>query len=135
MDFLEERHSIHRGVFEKAGEISPAFGMIGTLIGLIGMLSKLDDPSQLGSGMATALITTFYGALVANVLCIPVAEKLRIKSEEEILIKEVMIEGILSIQAGENPRIVEEKLKAFLAPKSRSEVNMEGGAAEQNVAR
>ncbi|WP_459841640.1 motility protein A [Halanaerocella petrolearia] len=125
LDFMKERHSINCGVFSKAGEICPAFGMAGTLIGLIGMLSKLDSPDQLGSGMATALITTFYGSLAANLVFIPVAEKLKVKSEEEILIRQVMIEGILSIQAGENPRIVEEKLKAFLAPNSRSQLNQE----------
>ncbi|WP_027338698.1 motility protein A [Halonatronum saccharophilum] len=134
LTFLEERHSLNRGVFSKGAELAPAFGMIGTLIGLIGMLAQLDDPTQLGGGMSTALITTLYGALLANVVFIPLAEKLRIKSEEEILSKEVMIEGILSIQAGENPRIVEEKLKAFLSPSSRSEVSEEGGAVARDVA-
>ncbi|WP_408956637.1 motility protein A [Natroniella sp. ANB-PHB2] len=138
LDFLEQRHAINRGVFEKAGELSPAFGMIGTLIGLIGMLSHLDDPDAIGPGMATALITTLYGALIANLVFIPLAEKLRVKSEEEILVREVMIEGILSIQAGENPRIVEEKLKAFLAPKSRNQLDeeqeTEGGAVGRNAA-
>ena len=125
LDFLSERHSVSRGVFAKGGELAPAFGMIGTLIGLIGMLSKLDDPSSLGAGMATALITTFYGALVGNLIFIPITEKLKVKSEEEILVKEIIIEGILSIQAGENPRIVEEKLKAFLPPDTRSEIGNE----------
>ena len=125
IDFLSERHSVSRGVFAKGGELAPAFGMIGTLIGLIGMLSKLDDPSSLGSGMATALITTFYGALIGNLIFIPIAEKLKVKSEKEILVKEIIIEGILSIQAGENPRIVEEKLKAFLPPDTRSEIGAE----------
>ncbi|MGM0370673.1 MAG: motility protein A [Bacillota bacterium] len=122
LDFLSERHSISRSVYNKGAELAPAFGMIGTLIGLIAMLSKLDDPDSLGSGMATALITTFYGALLGNLIFIPIAEKLKVKSEEEILVKEIIIEGILSIQAGENPRIVEEKLKAFLPPTTRSEV-------------
>ncbi|GAB6137648.1 motility protein A [Halanaerobaculum tunisiense] len=125
LDFMRERHSITWGVFSKAGELAPSFGMIGTLIGLIGMLSQLDNPDQLGSGMATALITTFYGSLLGNLVFVPMAEKLKVKSEEEILVKEVMIEGILSIQAGENPRIVEEKLKAFLAPDSRSQIEEE----------
>ncbi|MCK8816523.1 motility protein A [Natroniella sulfidigena] len=137
LDFLEQRHAINRGVFAKGGELAPAFGMIGTLIGLIGMLSHLDDPDAIGPGMATALITTLYGALLANLVLVPLAQKLKVKSEEEILIREVMIEGILSIQAGENPRIVEEKLKAFLAPKSRTELDeqeTEGGAVERNAA-
>ncbi|TDX51924.1 motility protein A [Orenia marismortui] len=130
LNFLEERHSINKGVFDKGAELSPAFGMIGTLIGLIGMLANLDDPGSLGAGMSVALITTLYGSMMANMIFIPVAEKLRVKSEEEILSKEVMIEGILSIQAGENPRIVEEKLKAFLSPSSRSGISAEEEAGE-----
>jgi chemotaxis protein MotA len=135
LDFMEERHSITWGVYSKAGELAPAFGMIGTLIGLIGMLSNLDSPDTIGPGMATALITTFYGTLISNLAFVPMAEKLKIKSEEEILVKEVMIEGILSIQAGENPRIVEEKLKAFLSSDTREEFEEEEevgiGAPEQ----
>ncbi|MFP4661037.1 MAG: motility protein A [Halanaerobiales bacterium] len=114
LTFLEERHANSRAIMDTMGSLAPAFGMIGTLIGLIQMLSQLDDPDQLGSGMATALITTLYGALAANLVFIPLSNKLKAKSEDEILLKEVMIEGILSIQAGENPRIVEEKLSAFL---------------------
>lgn len=130
LTFLEERHTRGRSIFDTMGQLSPAFGMIGTLIGLIQMLSKLDDPSNLGSGMAVALITTLYGALLANLLFIPLAGKLREKSEEEILMKEVMIEGILSIQAGENPRIVEEKLSAFLAQgDSEEEIEAEIGTS------
>ncbi len=108
--FLEERHRLGQRIFEQmGGALAPAFGMIGTLIGLIAMLGDLDDPDQIGMGMAVALITTLYGgAVAANLVFIPVAGKLRLKSDEEILIKQVMIEGILSIQAGENPRIVEE---------------------------
>ncbi len=117
--FLEERHRLGQRIFEQMGALAPAFGMIGTLIGLIAMLGDLDDPDQIGMGMAVALITTLYGAVAANLVFIPVAGKLRLKSDEEILIKQVMIEGILSIQAGENPRIVEEKLKSFLSPGER----------------
>src|SRR6056297_1971022 len=113
--YMENRHSKGKSILSQMGALSPAFGMIGTLIGLIQMLSQLDDPSQLGSGMAVALITTLYGAFLANLFFIPLANKLKIKSQEEVLIRELMIEGILSIQAGENPRIIEEKLKAFLA--------------------
>lgn len=112
--FLAERHDQGQEVFRTMGTFAPAFGLIGTLIGLIRMLADLDDPSAIGSGMATALITTLYGILLANLIFNPIAGKLKMKSQEEVLIKEVMIEGILSIQAGENPRIVEEKLKAFL---------------------
>lgn len=117
--FLEERHRLGQRIFEQMGALSPAFGMIGTLIGLIAMLGDLDDPDQIGVGMAVALITTLYGAVASNLVFLPVAGKLRLKSDEEILIKQVMIEGILSIQAGENPRIVEEKLKSFLSPGER----------------
>ncbi|ADL13140.1 motility protein A [Acetohalobium arabaticum] len=136
--FLEERHATSRGIFETMGELSPAFGMMGTLVGLIQMLSKLENPENVGGGLATALITTFYGTVMANLVFIPLAKKLRMKSEEEILVKEVMIEGILSIQAGENPRIVEEKLKAFLSGAGREvleEEEIEGEmAVENNVA-
>ena len=90
------------------GTYAPAFGMIGTLVGLIQMLTQLEDPTALGPGMATALITTFYGVILANLVFLPMANKLKERSEEEILVKEIMIEGVLSIQAGENPRIVEE---------------------------
>lgn len=119
LTFLEERHSSGAGILTFWAATAPGFGMIGTLIGLIQMLGNLNDPSSLGPGMATALITTFYGSMAANWICNPMAQKLKARSSEEILLKEVMIEGILSIQAGENPRIVEEKLKAFLSPGER----------------
>jgi chemotaxis protein MotA len=120
--FLEDRHSEGQGIFETMGALSPAFGLIGTIIGLINMLKNLDSPELIGPGMAVALITTFYGSLIANLFFIPIAGKLKVRSSEEILIKEVMIEGMLSIQAGENPRIIEEKLKAFLAPAIRNDM-------------
>ncbi|MGE5559977.1 MAG: motility protein A [Chloroflexota bacterium] len=123
--FLEDRHKAGASLFEVLGTYAPAFGLVGTVIGLIQMLKQLDDPSTIGAGMATALITTFYGAILANFILLPMAGKLKIKSAEEILLREVMIEGILSIQAGDNPRIVEEKLKAFLAPKMRK--SLRGG--------
>lgn len=117
--FLEERHRSRQGIFLTMGNFAPAFGMVGTLIGLINMLRELDSPDNIGPHMATALITTFYGVLFANLICIPVAGKLAVRSEQEILVKELIIEGVLSIQAGENPRVVEEKLKAFLSPPDR----------------
>lgn len=135
LTFIEDRHKANAGVFETAGNFAPAFGMLGTLVGLIQMLQDLDDPSAIGSGMAVALVTTFYGSLLSNMILLPLATKLRSKSKEEILLKEVMIEGILSIQAGENPRIVEEKLKAFLAPKRntlRAPQQEESLAVERN---
>jgi len=121
--FLEDRHKAGQGIFDTMGALAPAFGMLGTLIGLIQMLKKLDDPNAIGPGMAVALLTTFYGVILANLIFLPIAGKLKVRSAEEILLKEVMIEGILSIQAGDNPRIVEEKLKAFLAPKMRTAVS------------
>jgi chemotaxis protein MotA len=99
---------------------APAMGMIGTLIGLVQMLQAMDDPSAIGPGMAVALITTFYGALMANLVYLPIAAKLKLRSDEEALVKEVIISGILAIQSGDNPRIVEQKLQVFIAPKHRT---------------
>jgi chemotaxis protein MotA len=119
LDYLEKRHSSGQGILGTCGNLSPAFGMIGTLIGLVLMLQTMQDPSTIGPKMAVALITTFYGALLANLVFIPLTGKLKRRSEEEILIKELMIEGILSIQSGDNPRIVEQKLTSFISPKLR----------------
>lgn len=119
---LSDRHSKNKSMLDTMGGLCPAFGMVGTLIGLVGMLNKLSDPSAIGPQMATALITTFYGSLFANLIFIPMVNKLGLKSSEEVLIRNVMIEGLLSIQAGENPRIIEEKLKVFLAPSVRKTV-------------
>lgn len=113
------RHKLGQELFRSWGALAPAFGMIGTLIGLIQMLVSLDDPSAIGPGMAVALITTFYGALFANLILIPMAGKLAIKSDEEVLVKGIMMDGILAIQSGINPRILEDKLKAYLAPGER----------------
>jgi chemotaxis protein MotA len=128
LSFIEDRHKSNQSVFEFIAAMAPGFGMLGTLIGLINMLANLSDPSSLGPNMAVAIITTFYGSLIANVFCNPVITKLKIRSSEEILMKEVMLEGMLSIQAGENPRIIEEKLKAFMAPKLRAKI---GAVKEQ----
>jgi chemotaxis protein MotA len=119
--FLEERHSLGQGVFIAMGTFAPAFGMIGTLIGLIQMLSTMEDPSTIGAGMAVALLTTLYGAMIANMFCMPIAGKLKVRTQMEMLIKEVVIEGILSIQSGDNPRVVEQKLMAFIPPGMRNE--------------
>jgi len=119
LSFIEERHKSNQGVYEYLGAIGPGFGMLGTLIGLINMLANLSDPSTVGPNMAVAIITTFYGSVIQNIFCNPVVNKLKIRSSQETLMKEVMLEGMLSIQAGENPRIIEEKLKAFMSPKLR----------------
>lgn len=116
---IEDRHRIGSSMFNKLATFAPGFGMIGTLIGLINMLVKLDDPSTISSGMATALITTLYGSLIANVLFLPIANKLNHKTEIEIEAKELMIEGILAVQSGVNPRIIEETLITYLPPKER----------------
>lgn len=114
LDYIHDRHQWGAGVMGHMAGIFPAIGMIGTLIGLVVMLGNLDNPDQLGPSMAVALITTFYGAVVANIIFAPMEERLKTKNKAEVLQKELMIEGVLSIQAGDNPRIVEEKLKAFL---------------------
>jgi len=120
LSFIEDRHKSNQGVFEYMASAGPGFGMLGTLIGLINMLANLSDPSTVGPNMAVAIITTLYGSLIQNVFCNPVINKLKLRSSQESLMKEVMLEGMLSIQAGENPRIIEEKLKAFMSPKLRS---------------
>jgi chemotaxis protein MotA len=119
---LEERHAIGIKVFDDWGALAPAFGMIGTLIGLIAMLANLDDPDAIGSGMATALITTLYGSFVANLLFIPIKNKLEDRDKTERLSRDIMIEGILSIQAGDNPNILKYKLISFLDPAKRKEM-------------
>ena len=110
--------------------MGPAWGMIGTLFGLINMLQGLDDPSAVGPNMAVALITTLYGSMLANWIATPVATKLKNNHEVEAMVKEIEIEGLLSIQAGENPRVIEEKLKSFLAPKDRTSADTEEGGEE-----
>jgi len=117
--FIEDRHRNGQSILAYMGSCSPALGMIGTLIGLVSMLQNLSDPNAIGPSMAVALLTTFYGALLANVVFIPVGGKLKVRSQDEILIKEVAIEGVMSIQSGDNPRILEQKLLAFLPPKIR----------------
>lgn len=118
--FIEERHKFGVGMFELAGSLSPAFGMIGTLIGLILMLGNMSDVESIGPNMAVALITTLYGSMIANTFCIPVAAKLANYSKQEMLVKELMLEGIMSLQSGDNPRIVEQKLTAFIEPGLRA---------------
>lgn len=129
IDLLERRNNASRKVYDLLAELAPAFGMLGTLIGLIQMLRNLDDPDTLGPGMAVALITTFYGSFIANVCAIPISRKLAAQSEQEILNHELIVEGVLAIQAGENPRVVEEKLKVFLSPpdRERMERELQGG--------
>lgn len=124
LEAMEQRHAKNRAWFDSMAALAPAFGMLGTLIGLVGMLGNLGgDAAAIGRGMAAALITTFYGSFLANVFAIPASNKLKTQTDEEVLIKQVMIEGTLSIQAGDNPRIVQEKLASYLEPSMRSELS------------
>lgn len=129
--FIEERHEEGQRIFKTMASFSPAFGMIGTLIGLINMLQKLENPKTVGPNMAVALITTFYGTVLANLVFQPLANKLKNRSRQELVIKEMIVEGLLSIQAGENPRIIEEKLNTFISPDMRgiNNAEAEGGVA------
>ena len=120
------RHQDGIKIFEDWGAFAPAFGMIGTLIGLILMLSNIEDKSAIGPGMSTALITTLYGAFLANLVFLPIAAKLTYVDKQEVLLREIMIEGTLSIQSGDNPRIVKEKLVSFLTPEMRVQVEETG---------
>lgn len=119
ISFTETRHEEGAKVIDFLGNMGPAFGMIGTLVGLVLMLGNMSDVSSIGPNMAVALITTFYGSMLSNVFCLPLVEKLKTFSRKEILIKELMLEGIMSLQSGDNPRIVEQKLTAFLEPRLR----------------
>lgn len=117
--FMEERHGTGHGILGALGTYAPAFGMIGTLVGLVAMLANLSDPSSLGAGMAIALITTLYGAVLANMVFLPLQGKLKVRTARELLLKQIVIEGILAIQSGDNPRVVEQKLKSFISPAMR----------------
>ncbi len=130
LNCIEGRHDANAVFWERAASLGPAWGMIGTLIGLVLMLKDLSDLAAVGPNMAVALITTFYGSVIANWLCTPVANKMRDNSGAEIRIKEIMVEGLLSIQAGENPRVIEEKLKSFLAPSERGGIGEQGEGGE-----
>ena len=127
---IEARHGKCVAVWEKWAELGPAWGMIGTLIGLILMLNNMDDPSSIGPAMSVALVTTLYGSLIANWLCNPTASKLKVNNSQEMMMKEITVEGILSVQAGENPRVIEEKLKSFLSPAERNDSAESGGGEE-----
>ncbi|MBF0169732.1 MAG: MotA/TolQ/ExbB proton channel family protein [Nitrospinae bacterium] len=119
VEYVKERHRLGMEMLQSLGSLAPAMGMIGTLIGLVLMLQSLDDPSTIGPAMAVALITTFYGALMANLMFLPMAGKLKKRAADESLIQELIIEGVISITNGDNPRIIEQKLNAYLLPKQR----------------
>ena len=126
LEQLDERHALDRRFYEKAASYAPAFGMIGTLVGLILMLGNMADVDALAKGMAVALITTLYGSLLANIVCLPMASKLKARHDEEFLCKQLVMEGVLAIQEGENPKFIEEKLfKLLPASYKRSGENKE----------
>ena len=124
---MRHRHRSGADIFSAWGEIAPAMGMIGTLIGLVLMLGNMSDPKSIGPAMAVALLTTMYGAILANVICLPVAQKLRNQSDQEAANCELIIEGILFIQGGGNPRILADLLSSFLSPKARSKLQAGAG--------
>lgn len=126
---IDERHNEKVMFWANWGSMGPAWGMIGTLVGLVNMLYNMEDMSKIGPNMAVALITTLYGSLLSNWICIPISFKLKMHNTDEIKMKEIMVEGLLSIQAGENPRVIEEKLKSFLAPSVRDAMGEGGGDA------
>ncbi|PFG05077.1 flagellar motor protein MotP [Bacillus sp. es.034] len=128
---LEERHRKNKSLLDKAGEYAPAWGMIGTLIGLVLMLKNLNDPASLGPNMAIALLTTLYGSLLANLVFLPMASKLAMKTEKEVFMKQIVIEGVIGVQSGQNPKILEEKLRVFL---SNEELQMYSGRKQEGAA-
>lgn len=124
-----ERHTWGAKVFSATGDVAPAMGMIGTLIGLVQMLSNMEDPKSIGPAMAVALLTTLYGAVVANMFAIPLADKLNLRKVDEGRAKTICIDGVMAIQAGQNPRIIESMLKTYLDPKKRDAKAAEAAAA------
>jgi len=127
--FLGSRHHEGANLFATMGGFAPTLGVIGTVSGLVHMLANLSDPGSMGPSIAAAFIATLYGVCSANLLFLPLGNKLKAISHEEVLVREIMMEGILAIQAGDNPRIVEEKLKAFLSPKVRRVIEAEAAVA------
>ena len=125
LDNLIDRHETGKSLFDALGKYAPAFGMIGTLVGLIIMLSNMSDPSSIGQGMAVALLTTMYGSVIANAFALPLGDRLARRSAEEIMLKTIIIKGVMAIQSGDNPRIVEQKLRIFLPPAARASTDEE----------
>ena len=126
VETLAERHAAGKAFFDALGKYAPAFGMIGTLVGLVIMLQNMDDPSRIGPGMAIALLTTLYGSMFANMFALPIADKLGVRSQEEVFLKMIVVKGVMAIQSGDNPRTVEQKLKTFLQPSQRQAQVEEG---------
>ena len=123
--YLSDRHETGKKIVDFMGASAPAFGMIGTLIGLVQMLGSLESPDQIGSGMAVALITTFYGAIMANLICIPISGKLALRSKFETGMREMVIEGILGLVHGDSPTSVRDRMQAFISNRQRRELKPE----------
>ncbi|XAL99038.1 MotA/TolQ/ExbB proton channel family protein [Phycisphaeraceae bacterium D3-23] len=121
LDNLAERHESGKFIFDTMGKYAPAIGMIGTLIGLVAMLADLSDPAAIGAGLAVALLTTLYGAIVSNAVAGPIADRLSKRSAEEVMYKTIIVKGVMAIQSGDNPRVVEQKLRTFLPPSERAQ--------------
>ena len=132
IDSVEERHLQECSFYEKGAALAPGFGMIGTLIGLINLMKKLDDIDSVGPNMAVALITTFYGSVMANVIFTPIANKLMVRHDEEYLCMRIISEGIQSIQAGENPNLIQERLLHMLPEYKQSKLRKKGLEGEDS---
>ena len=122
VEYIEERHRLGAEIFMTMGNFAPAMGMVGTLIGLVKMLMDMSDPSSIGPSMAVALLTTFYGVILANLIFLPISGKLKTRSAQELATKQLVMSGILSVQSGDNPRMLEQKLHSFVSPKERKTV-------------
>lgn len=122
-----ERHEVGADIFKNFGDVAPAMGMIGTLIGLVAMLSNMDDPKSIGPAMAVALLTTLYGAVVANMVALPISDKLKLRAQEEKLNRSLILDGVLGIQDGQNPRVIEGVLRNYLPESKRGSAD-DGGA-------
>jgi len=114
-----ERHEVGAEIFKNFGDVAPAMGMIGTLVGLVAMLSNMDDPKSIGPAMAVALLTTLYGAVVANMVALPISDKLKLRAAEEKLNRSLILDGVLGIQDGQNPRVIEGMLRNYLPESKR----------------
>ena len=134
MNLSIERHEMGEKVFRAMGESAPAFGMIGTLVGLVQMLSNLQDPASIGPAMAVALLTTLYGALFANLVALPIADKLQSRTQQERINKSLIVESVLGIQQGVNPRILDELLESYIPARKRGTLNQEPDEADSPAA-
>ena len=133
IDSTRQRHMSGKGIVEFAGTVFPAFGMIGTVLGLIAMMRKLDDPSHIGEAMAVAFIATFYGVTFSNLVLLPLGGRLDTLSKKELFLKEIIMEGVISIQKGDSPMITEDKLKSFLQPSAASKITSDAKAPKEKT--